>query len=503
MGILFSKPPPPTVKPRDESRVAKAAKHVQPIQAHLQALDDKIQGDVYLAGDTSKQALYHKQRERPFYFNDANYPSAIIMPNSKEDVSEAIKTFGTILDKHNNNYTLAVAGGCHSSYCMVDNAIVIDLERMDAAKVDKEAKTLSLQGGAKIAVGNDALKGTNLGFMTGTNGDTGVSGLTLAGGAGYLGGQAGFACDTVVSAEVVLPTGEIVTATDDNQHKDLLRALRGGGGNFGIVTEWTFRLFDVTHCMAGTVVHFAPTVYSLTTVLANFASHYDDMPDQAAALFAIPVGAPVFVSVYTMIGDSVKDKTSYTEVPFLKEASYLGAWFRLSNDLGPKDYYKDICPLLEPVQQRTYATAIGAMVYSFDEKMRDALVHFARIDVPLKNTKPLILLQNLSGEMRRNDGSRSSLRHRKAVAWIIVEAGWEPYATDEQIASVKDWAVRCKAKILELGGEDGPHNFTDTDGRRIKFFTDEQRTFLEQAKKKYDPKNMFVLNKNIIASHSE
>lgn len=100
------------------------------------------------------------------------------------------------------------------------------------------------------------------------------------------------------------------------------------------------------------------------------------------------------------------------------------------------------------------------------------------------------------------DGSKSSLRHRKAEAWILFEGAWEPHASQEEIDSVKDWAKRAKAKVLELGGEDGPHNFCDTDGRRIKFFTDEQRAFLEKAKERYDPSNLLTLNKNII-KHSE
>jgi hypothetical protein len=153
--------------------------------------------------------------------------------------------------------------------------------------------------------------------------------------------------------------------------------------------------------------------------------------------------------------------------------------------------------MLEPVQQRTNGTVVGAIVYALDDALLDALVHFSRVDIPGKNAKPIILIASILGEMRRNDGSLSSIRHRKAVAWIVIEAGYEPHATKDQIKDVTDWANRVKAKILEIGGEDGPHNFRDTDGRRIKFFTDEQRTFLRQAKKKYDPQNLLTLNKNI------
>ena len=403
----------PTVKPRDEQRVLAAGKHIEPVRGELVDLGEKIQGNVFLVPIPGEDLLggavnsdseaYHKQRERPFYLNDANYPSAIIRVKSANDVVETIKAVQAIVKKGDGKYQLCIAGGCHSSFCMVEQSIVLDLEELNGTSVDTEAKTIAIEGGAKIQEAHKALKGTGLSFATGTNGDTGVSGLTLAGGAGYLGGQAGYSCDTVISAKVVLPSGEMVTATDDNDHKDLLRALRGGGGNFGVVVEWTFKLFDVSNCFGGTVVHFAPSVNSLKKVLANYVGVLnDDMPDAGASLCAIPAGAPVFVNVTAMIGDEVKDASSYKDIPFLSKISSLGAWFRISNDLGRKDYFDEIAVLLEPVQQRTYGIVLGVMTYSFGEEIRDALVHFTRVDYPKKNAKPTIVIQSLSGEMRRN-----------------------------------------------------------------------------------------------------
>jgi hypothetical protein len=520
MGSLFAKPPPTSaIKPRDELRVSAASKHIDgPVREKLMALDKSIQGKVLLApkdhplGGSDDTDAYHKQRERPFYFNDCNYPSAIVLVETVNDVAETMRLMSSLIDdpprRHSEEkkeclssehrmYPLCIAGGCHSSYCMVEKSIVVDMQKLDNIQVDTQSRTVNVQGGAKIYQVHDALKGTGFGFMTGTNGDTGVSGLTLAGGAGWLGGQAGFACDTVVEAEVVLPSGQVVSARDDNEYNDLLRALRGGGSNFGIVTNWVFKLFDVTNAMAGTVVHFAPTKYRLKYVLQNFVKTIKDAPDAAGSMIALPTGAPVFINVVTMIGDEVKGVDKYTDVPFLSRISKLGAWFRVSNDLGKKDYITEVAPMLEPVQQRTYGTVVGAIVYALDDALLDALVHFSRVDIPGKNAKPIILIASILGEMRRNDGSLSSIRHRKAVAWIVIEAGYEPHATKDQIKDVTDWANRVKAKILEIGGEDGPHNFRDTDGRRIKFFTDEQRTFLRQAKKKYDPQNLLTLNKNI------
>lgn len=507
MGSALSKAPPPTVKPRDDKRVLAASVHIEPARDALAELGERIQGRVLLApnGEDESEAseAYHTQRERTFYLNDANYPSAIVLVESAEDVVETIQAVQAIIAKDGGDkYKLCIAGGCHSHYCMVEQSITMDLQKLAGVTVDTDAKTIAIGGGAKIGQAHYALKGTGLGFATGTNTDTGVSGLTMAGGAGYLGGQAGYACDTVAQAKVVLPSGELVTATDDNEHKDLLRAIRGGDGNFGVVVEWTFKLYDVSSAIGGTVVHMAPTAASLRKVLTNYAAILeDDMPDQAGSSCACPAGAPVFVNIVTMIGDSAKGVKSYKAIPFLAKMSTLGAWFRISNDLGPKNYIDEIAVLLEPMQQRTHGVAIGAMVYSFDEQLREAIVHFTRVDYPKsKNVRPTIICICLSGEMRRNDGSRSSLRHRKAKAWIIVESAWEPDATDEEQVSVKDWAIRVKAKIMELGGEDGPHNFCDSDGRRIKFFTDEQRDFLSMAKTKYDPTNLLSLNKNIISN---
>mmetsp|Transcript_5204 Transcript_5204/g.7652 ORF Transcript_5204/g.7652 Transcript_5204/m.7652 type:complete len:514 (-) Transcript_5204:522-2063(-) len=513
MGAIFSKKEPIGVKPRDPERVLAASQHVEPIRKNLIELGSKIQGQVLLPsasgnddGDSgsvlAEEEAYHKQRERPFYMNDCNYPSAIVLVESPQDIAEAVQLMSSLEDKH--KYPLCIAGGCHSHYCMVEKSIVLDMEKLNMVTVDKDAKTITMQGGAKIGMAHAALKGTGFGFMTGTNGDTGVSGLTLVGGAGWLGGQAGYACDTVLSAKVVTATGEIVTVTDTNEYKDLLRALRGGGGNFGVVTEWTFQLFDVTNAFGGGVVHFAPTMARLKLVLDNAAKVLEDIPDEGGAVLALPGGAPVFVTFGTMIGsiDQIVNAKSYTDIPFLANLSNLGAFFRMSNDLGRKDYINEIAPMLEPFQQRTYAFSVAAMVYSFDDAIRDTLIHFARVDLPGKNSKPVILVQSLHGKMRRNDGSKSSMRHRKAKVWIIIEGAYEPNATEEEIQNIKDWMMRAKKRIIELGGEDGPHNFCDTDGRRIKFFTDEQRTFLQDTKKKYDPTNCFTLNQNI-REHTE
>jgi FAD/FMN-containing dehydrogenase len=291
-----------------------------------------------------------------------------------------------------------------------------------------------------------------------------------------------------------------VTATDDNEHKDLMRALRGGGGNFGIVTEWCFKLYDVKHSFGGMVVHMAPSPDVLTTVLENYGKAVEEMPDEAYTLSVIPAGvAPVFVTMNTYIHDSVKDITEYKEIPFLNKISDLGGDAVVQNSLGKKDYITELATMLEPFQVQQFGTANGIMLYSYDKEIRDTIAHFARVDVPKSpNVKGAILQMPIFGEMRRNDGSRSSIRHRNAVMWLIFDQSYQPHATEEEKQDMYDWAARAKARLIELGGEDGPHEFKDMSGRRVTFFTDEQRKFLGMAKKKYDPSNIFNMNRNIV-----
>ena len=505
----------PTGPTREAKRVTAAAEHVKPIRAQFESLAEQIQGNILivpasdefaLGGDESSDA-YHTQRERSFYFNGCNYPSVIVLPETHEDVAAAVKLIHG-LDRE--TYKMSIACGCHSTMAMVDNAICLDLCHIKDVSVDLDSatKTMSCGGGCKIVDVHNVLgeKAPGYGFVTGTNTDTGVSGLTLSGGAGYLGWQAGWACDTVTQIKVVLATGEIVTATDDNEHKDLLRAVRGGGGNFGVVVEWTFKLYDVSNAYGGLVVHMAPTLARSKIVMTNYMNSLQsvDTPDSGFSMLVLPAGAPVMIDVLTVIGDDAKDAKTYTDIPFLAKQSKLGAWFRPQITLGRKDYIKEIAPQLEPFQQPGYGQSIAALIYTIDEAMVDALIHITSVDIPkCKNVKPTLLFMKLGGEQSRSDGSKTGMRHGKAKGWAIFDAAWEPHANPEEIKEVVDWATRSKTKLIEIGGEDGPHNFADTDGRRIAFYSAEQRTFLEGTKAKYDPTNLFSLNKNVAISHTE
>src|SRR5215469_12868110 len=152
---------------------------------------------------------------------------------------------------------VAVRGGGHSvpGFGTADDAIVVDLSGLTSIEVDPTTRIARVAGGATWGMMNDATMAHGLATTGGIVASTGVGGLTLGGGIGYLTRAHGLSCDNLIAAQVVLADGSIVTASE-REHPDLFWALRGGGGNFGVVTEFTFQLHPVPENIYGGLILF-------------------------------------------------------------------------------------------------------------------------------------------------------------------------------------------------------------------------------------------------------
>ncbi|MCG8506029.1 MAG: FAD-dependent oxidoreductase, partial [Sphingomonadales bacterium] len=175
-------------------------------------------------------------------------PNWIVRPSDADDVVSAVNF------ARDNNILLAIRGGAHNGPGLgsCDGGLVIDMSLMNGIEIDTEAQTVRVQPGCTQGEVDRAASAHGLAVPAGIVSTTGIAGLTLGGGHGYLSRKYGLTIDNLIEAEVVLADGRIVTASE-SENADLLWALKGGGGNFGVVVSFLFRAYPVTDVYAGPI----------------------------------------------------------------------------------------------------------------------------------------------------------------------------------------------------------------------------------------------------------
>src|SRR5579859_4975478 len=216
-------------------------------------------------------------------------PAVIARCSGVSDVREAVQFART------HDLSIAIRGGGHSAagLAVCDDGLVIDLSRMKGIRVDPVAQTAQVQAGALWADLDRETQAFGLATTGGMVSNTGVSGLTLGGGLGWLMGIHGLACDNLISADLVGADGECIVASE-TEHADLFWGLRGGGGNFGVVTAFEFRLHKVGPTVLGGLVLYP--VSAAADVLRFYREFCRELPDAEeayAGIMTLPDGLPV------------------------------------------------------------------------------------------------------------------------------------------------------------------------------------------------------------------
>ena len=423
------------------------------------------------------------------------HPAVIVVCESDADVAAAISfALETGLE-------IAVRGGGHSlvGLSTVDDGLVIDLRRMNGVQVDPTARRARVGGGALLSDLDAATQAHGLAAPAGTISHTGIGGLTLGGGVGWLTREAGLSLDNLVSARVVTADGRVLRAADD-ENPDLFWAIRGGGGNFGVVTEFEFRLHEV-----GPTIQFAMLFYG---------------QDQAAEMFrlgrALLDGLP---RQFRLLTGAVNAPAA----PFVPEQYHHRPFFvLLLADLSPEragadaharlveQIRKQLPPLFDNVTPMPFvelqqlsdeATAWGLHCYeksSYIEDLTDEVISVLVTQASL-HTSPLsqMLIMPLDGaycDVADVDTAFGGARKPHFAAFITgVAEGPEVLATD------REW-VRAFWQALQpysIGIGSYVNAMSELEDGRVRATYGDKYARLARIKAEYDPQNLFHRNFNI------
>src|SRR5262245_44525888 len=414
-------------------------------------------------------------------------PAVIARPRTAQDVAHAVN----VAREHGLVVSVRCSGHNVAGFAVCDDGLMIDLSWMKRIDVDPAARVVRVEGGATWGEVNDALQPHELAATGGFVSITGVSGLTLGGGLGWLVRKHGLAIDNLLSAQVVLADGRIVTASA-SENPDLFWAIRGGGGNFGVVTSFEFQVHPAGTVLSGILLHPAARAPEALRVWREFETTSPEELTQGALLFHFPDDPSSPLRGASLIG--------------------FGGVYAGPIDAGEKAlqslraYGPPLADLFQPtpynVAQRMadFVWPPGLHNYwksAFLESLSDGAIQvisdfFAR--VPSRQTV-VVIEHDGDGAMDRVPESATAFGHRTHPYNFVITSAWsDPGDTDRNVAWTREFfdAMRpfmADAVYVNFIGDEG------AEGVRMAYGA-EKHARLATVKMRYDPRNLFRMNQN-------
>lgn len=476
----------------------------------LDKLKTEVTGKVLSVGDSPNEPLYDKARSRPWNEDRRGFPVVICQVQSAEDVVVALSF------AQNYNLNLAIASGCHGAHSMDDGAFTIDFIDMRGVKYHEDSGIVTVESGCCLGDVDEVLKDHGVAVPWGTNPYTGVAGLTLSGGAGWLGRRFGLTIDSLVAVDAVLPNGTIIHARLSNEHKDFLWGCKGGGGNFGIITKFHLK----THSLGSngdvvrySLVNFAPTISSATGIIKNFRETIKSASNNVSGALSMPCGAPVCPSFWILSGVEGL-KRGDTSVPEdLKPAGQMGGWFKIVNKCEVVSYHTEMQHTLVPHQQEGYYYESAIAIRALTDEVIEKLLYFTRTSTP--NSLSSIVLFPFSGAIQNLSVEGFPLYdQRQCDYWIIIEGKWDNKKEGKAgREKARTWVQAIKTELEKFQGtfqtshssslgkdvEEEAKAIGLPDPDVIKVWKSTMSR-MSDLKKKYDPTNTLHMNRNILPS---
>ncbi|MGH7068502.1 MAG: FAD-binding oxidoreductase [Acetobacteraceae bacterium] len=408
------------------------------------------------------------------------HPAAIVMCKGPEDVVEAVNVGRT------SGLSLAVRSGGHSvagaSVC--DGGLVIDLSGMKGIEVDPERRIARAEAGLTLGEFDAATQRYGLDTTMGVNSDTGIAGLTLGGGLGRLGREHGLACDNLLAAEVVLADGRRVVA-NAGENRDLFWAIRGGGGNFGVVTAFTYRLHPLgPQVVGGLLLHDFAHAREVLRFYREFAAAAPDEIGIEVVFLTSPEGQRLLALSACYAGPVEEGE---------RRLQPLRAFGQPVQDLIAPVPYAALQASADPLFAR------GRRYYwkaQFLKTIPDAAIE-ALMEGYARATSPssVAVLQQVGGAIARVPANATAYANRDAAYDCFPVAIWDDPREDERHIT---WArVFWEAMRPFATGGVYANNLGEEGEERVRAAYGANYARLARLKAKYDPDNLFRLNANI------
>jgi FAD/FMN-containing dehydrogenase len=403
-------------------------------------------------------------------------PAVIVRPQTPEQVAAALRAATA------EGIGVAIRSGGHGGRLFDnDGGMVIELSHFDGVEVD--GTTVRVGAGALWGDVAKALAPHGLGLSSGDTKSVGVGGLTLGGGVGWMVREYGLAIDSLIAATVVLPSGEVVRATAD-ENPDLFWALRGGGGNFGVVTSFEFEAHPLDGVVFGTLTY---AVDKAPEVLKGWRNVMRAAPESFNSTFmAMPgMGPGMDPAVQVIVFHPGRD-TAPVE-PLLVQLRALAGY--IAEDVGPKDYadaLEDAHPFEGPMPVITGDTA-------FVDDLGDAAID-TLIGVH-ESVAGILVVRYLRGAFNRVPADATAWAHRDGEVMVMVAAFLPPGSPREQVDAIHaKWAPAAEYANGTYG------NFSQEIGDDViaQMYPPATLKRLREMKRRYDPQNLLSRNQNIL-----
>ena len=451
----------------------------------LQAIRASVRGATCLPGEPG----YEEARNIWNAMVDRR-PAMIVRAAGAADVIAAVN----LARQHGLVFAIRSGGHNIAGNAVCDGGLMLDLSLMKSVRVDPAAKRVRVEPGATLGDVDRETQAFGLALPVGINSTTGIAGLTLGGGFGWLSRQHGLTIDNLLSVDVVTADGRLVHASGD-EHPDLFWAVRGGGGNFGVVTSFEFRLHPVgPQVLAGLVVHPLSDARSL---LAQYRQIAADAPDELTCWVVLRKAPPLpflppevhgrHVLVFAMCYAGDLKEGQKAVAPILSLGKPVGT------QVGPMPltaWQTAFDPLLTP-GARNYWKSHDFTSLS-DETIAILVDYAGRVPTPQCE----VFIAQLGGAVNRVPTEATAYPHREIDFVVNVHTRWDDASQDQE----------CIAWTRAFFDAAAPHA---TGGVYVNFMPDDEAgrvhtgaygpnyDKLAALKRKYDPANLFRLNQNI------